>query len=240
MTDLHFAPTETARQALLKEGYARETIFVTGNTVVDALKYSVRENYHFSVDELNNIAKAKNKIVLVTMHRRENWGLPMEGAANAVKRLAERYSDTQFIFPVHVNPVVRDVVYPILENHTNVALIEPLDYLDFVNIMAKSFLILTDSGGVQEEGPAFGVPILVLRSVTERPDAVEYGTVKLVGLDEEKIFSTAVELFENPSEYQKMANAVNPYGDGNAALRHIKIISNYFNLTHEVVDEFVP
>ena len=174
------------------------------------------------------------------MHRRENWGKPMEGAANAVKRLARRYPDSLFIFPVHLNPVVRDVVYPILQNLTNVSLIEPLDYLDFVNIMAKSYLILTDSGGVQEEGPAFGIPILVLRSVTERPDAVEYGTVKLVGLDEEKIFSTAVELFEVPSEYQKMANAVNPYGDGNSAERHIKIITNYFKLTHEVVEEFKP
>lgn len=240
MTDLHFAPTETARQALLKEGYVPSTIFVTGNTVVDALKYSVRENYRFSVEVLNNLVREQKKMVLVTMHRRENWGKPMEGAAHSVKRLAERYPDCLYIFPVHLNPVVRDVVYPILQDLSNVSLIEPLDYLDFVNIMAKSFLILTDSGGVQEEGPAFGIPILVLRSVTERPDAVEYGTVKLVGLDEEKIFSTAVELFENPLEYQKMANAVNPYGDGNSALRHIKIISNYFNMTHEVVEEFKP
>ncbi len=240
MTDLHFAPTETAMKALLKEGYSRDTVFITGNTVVDALKYSVRQNYRFTVEELNEITEKQNKIVLITMHRRENWGKPMEGAANAVKRLSEKYKDCNFIFPVHLNPVVRDIVYPILQNQSNVSLIEPLDYLDFVNIMAKSYLILTDSGGVQEEGPAFGIPILVLRSVTERPEAVEFGTVKLVGLDEEKIFSTAVTLFENPAEYKKMANAVNPYGDGNAAIRHIKIISNYFKLTNEVVKEFVP
>ena len=240
MTDLHFAPTQTAKRALLNERYAPDKIFVTGNTVVDALKYSVRENYRFTVDKLNKITEKPNKIVLVTMHRRENWGKPMEGAANAIKRLSERYKDCNFIFPVHLNPVVRDIVYPVLQNNSNVLLIEPLDYLDFVNIMAKSYLILTDSGGVQEEGPAFGIPILVLRSVTERPEAVEFGTVKLVGLDEEKIYSTAVELFENPLEYKKMANAVNPYGDGNAAIRHVKIISNYFSLTNEVVVEFVP
>ncbi len=240
MTDLHFAPTETARKALLKEGYAQDQIFVTGNTVVDALKYSVRNNYRFAIEELNKIVNEQKKIVLITMHRRENWGAPMQGAAHAVKRLAERYPGHQFIFPVHLNPVVRDIVYPILQNSINVSLIEPLDYLDFVNIMAKSYLILTDSGGVQEEGPAFGIPILVLRSVTERPEAVEYGTVKLVGLDEEKIYSTAVELFENAVEYKKMANSVNPYGDGNAAVRHVKIISNYFNMTHELVEEFKP
>ena len=240
MTDLHFAPTETAKKALLKEGYDPKTVFVTGNTVVDALGFSVKKNYHFSIDILNKIAAEKKKIVLVTMHRRENWGKPMEGAANAVKRLAAKYPDYNFVFPVHLNPVVRDIVYPILQGIKNVSMIEPLDYLDFVNIMALSNLILTDSGGVQEEGPAFGIPILVLRSVTERPEAVEYGTVQLVGLDEEKIFNTAVELFENPEAYKKMANAVNPYGDGKSAMRHVKIISNYFGMTNEIVDEFIP
>lgn len=240
MTDIHFAPTETAKKALLKEGYAPDTIFVTGNTVVDALGFSVKKNYHFAVDVLNKIAATKKKIVLVTMHRRENWGKPMEGAANAVKRLSAKYPDYNFVFPVHLNPVVRDIVYPILQGVGNVSLIEPLDYLDFVNIMSLSHLILTDSGGVQEEGPAFGIPILVLRSVTERPEAVEYGTVKLVGLDEEKIFNTAVELFENAEAYKKMANAVNPYGDGKASDRHIKIISNYFGMTNEKIEEFKP
>ena len=240
MTDLHFAPTDTARKALLKEGYRPETIFVTGNTVVDALGYSVKKNFHFSTERLNQIVAERKKIVLVTMHRRENWGKPMEGAANAVKRLSKRYPDYNFVFPVHLNPVVRDIVYPILQDIANVALIEPLDYLDFVNIMALSHLILTDSGGVQEEGPAFGIPILVLRHVTERPEAVEYGTVKLVGLDEELIYQTAIELFENEDSYKKMANAVNPYGDGQAAIRHCKIIANYFGLTHEKVDEFIP
>jgi UDP-N-acetylglucosamine 2-epimerase (non-hydrolysing) len=240
ITDLHFAPTQTARKSLLKENVDPKTIFVTGNTVVDALKYSVKDNYKFTVNELNKVADQKKKIVLITMHRRENWGKPMEGACRAIKRLALEYPDFAFVFPVHLNPIVRDVVYPLLKDMANVFLIEPLDYLDFVNIMAKSYLILTDSGGVQEEGPHFGVPILVLRYVTERPDAIEFGTVKLVGLDEETIYSTAFQLINDSNEYKKMANAVNPYGDGFSAVRTIKIIKNYFGFTNDLVDEFIP
>ena len=240
ITDLHFAPTETSKQSLLKENVDPKTIFVTGNTVVDALQYSVIENYSFTVPILNTIAAKKNNIVLVTMHRRENWGKPMEGASKAIKRLAEKYPDFSFVFPVHLNPIVRETVYPILQNMPNVHLIEPLDYLDFVNIMAKSFLILTDSGGVQEEGPHFGIPILVLRYVTERPDAVDYGTVKLVGLDEQTIYDTALKLIEDKEEYKKMAMAVNPYGDGLSSVRTAKIIKNYFGLSNEKVDEFIP
>ena len=240
ITDLHFAPTQTAKNSLLKENVDPKTIFVTGNTVVDALEYSVKENYEFTIPVLNEVVKQNKKIVLVTMHRRENWGKPMEGAASAIKRLAQKYPDFAFIFPVHLNPTVRDAVNPILRDITNVSLIEPLDYLDFVNIMSKSYLILTDSGGVQEEGPHFGIPILVLRYVTERPDAIEFGTVKLVGLDEEKIYNTALQLIENPAEYTKMANAVNPYGDGLSSDRTIKIIKNYFGLSNEVIEEFIP
>ena len=237
---MHFAPTATAKKSLLLENVNPSTIFVTGNTVVDALEFTVRENYKFSVPILDSIVNKKKKIVLVTMHRRENWGLPMEGACKAIRRLAIKYPGLEFLFPVHMNPIVRDVVYPILQNFPNVSLIEPLDYLDFVNIMAKSFLIFTDSGGVQEEGPHFGIPILVLRSVTERPDAVNYGTVKLVGLDEENIFNSAMQLIDNKAEYNKMASAINPYGDGLSAIRTIKIIKNYFGFSNEVVEEFVP
>jgi UDP-N-acetylglucosamine 2-epimerase (non-hydrolysing) len=240
ITDLHFAPTATAKNALLKENFDPKTIFVTGNTVVDALEYSVKENYTFAVPVLNELTKDGKKIVLVTMHRRENWGKPMEGAASAIKRLAEKHPDFRFIFPVHLNPIVREAVTPILKDMKNVSLIEPLDYLDFVNLMAKSYLIFTDSGGVQEEGPHFGIPILCLRYVTERPDAVDFGTVKLVGLDEEKIYSTALNLIENKEEYKKMANAVNPYGDGLSSERTIKIIKNYFGLANEEVKEFNP
>jgi UDP-N-acetylglucosamine 2-epimerase (non-hydrolysing) len=240
IADLHFAPTESAKNSLLKENVEPSTIFVTGNTVVDALEYTARENYKFAVPILDTIVNKGKKIVLVTMHRRENWGLPMVGACQAIKRLAVTYPDLEFLFPVHMNPIVREVVYPVLGDQPNVSLIEPLDYLDFVNIMAKSYLIFTDSGGIQEEGPHFGIPVLVLRLVTERPDAVNFGTVKLVGLDEENIFNTAVNLIDNKAEYAKMANAVNPYGDGLSAIRTIKIIKNYFGFSNEVVAEFVP
>ena len=240
ISELHFAPTDSAKQSLLKENTDPKSIFVTGNSVIDALKYSVIKDYSFTVDILNQLVAEKKKIVLVTMHRRENWGEPMKGAACAIKRLAERYPDFAFVFPVHMNPIVRDVVNPVLTGISNVHLIEPLDYLDFVNIMSKSFLILTDSGGVQEEGPHFGIPLLVLRSVTERPDAVDYGTVKLVGTDEEKIFSAATLLIDDKNEYQQMANAANPYGDGLAAERTVRIIKNYFGMTNDIVEEFHP
>jgi UDP-N-acetylglucosamine 2-epimerase (non-hydrolysing) len=240
ITDLHFAPTATAKRDLLKENTDPKTIFITGNTVVDALEYSVKKDYTFMVPVLNEVVSENKKIVLITMHRRENWGKPMEGAANAIKRLALEFPDFRFVFPVHLNPIVRDAVTPILKDLKNVFLIEPLDYLDFVNLMAKSYLIFTDSGGVQEEGPHFGIPILCLRYVTERPDAVDFGTVKLVGLDEEKIYSNALSLIQNPEEYKKMANAVNPYGDGLSSDRTIKIIKNYFGMSNETVEEFIP
>ena len=240
ITELHFAPTDTARKALLRENYDPKSIFVTGNSVVDALEYAVKKNYIFSVDVLNKITSQNNKLVLITMHRRENWGKPMEGATLAIKKLALKYPDLHFVFPMHLNPVVRDTVVPILKDFKNISLIEPLDYLDFVNLMAKCYLIFTDSGGVQEEGPHFGIPILVFRYVTERPDAVDFGTVKLVGLDEKAIYNSAVELIENESEYKKMANAVNPYGDGKASSRTVSIIKNYFGITHDIVAEFKP
>ncbi|HEX2962630.1 MAG TPA: UDP-N-acetylglucosamine 2-epimerase (non-hydrolyzing) [Ignavibacteriales bacterium] len=240
ITELHFAPTETAKKALLKENIDRKTVFVTGNTVIDALKVSVKKKYKFSIMKLNELVGQKKKIVLLTMHRRENWGAPMQGACDAVKRLAMAYPELNFVFPVHLNPIVRDVVFPTLGKIENVHLIEPLDYMDFVNLMAKSYLIITDSGGVQEEGPHFGIPILVLRKVTERPEAVKYGTVRLVGLDENKIYSTAKKLIDDKAYYNKIASAVNPYGDGLSAKRTVQIIKNYFGLSKAAVNEFIP
>jgi UDP-N-acetylglucosamine 2-epimerase (non-hydrolysing) len=240
VTDLHFAPTSTAKKALLREHIDPATVFITGNTVIDALKYSVKKNYRFSTPSLSRLAASGKRIVLLTMHRRENWGEPMRNASRAVKSLAHTYPDVQFIFPVHLNPIVRDVIYPILQPLQNVALIEPTDYLDFVNLMEKSTLIITDSGGVQEEGPALGKPILVLRKVTERPEAVDYGTVKLVGLNEKTIVNAARLLLDNPNEYRKMANAVNPYGDGRASDRIINLIKNYFGLSKRRMHEFIP
>lgn len=240
ITDLHFAPTQTAKEALLAENVNPENIFITGNTVIDALSYSVNSDYIFSSDILNHIIDQDKKIILVTMHRRENLGEPMKSACNAIKNLALIYKDYNIIFPVHLNPKVQDVAQSILGNIPNIFLIKPLDYLDFVNLMSKSYLILTDSGGVQEEGPHFGIPILVLREVTERPEAVEYGTVKLVGLDEHTIFTTADNLLNNEDEYIKMATAVNPYGDGLSAKRTIQIIKNYFKISSTPIVEFDP
>jgi UDP-N-acetylglucosamine 2-epimerase (non-hydrolysing) len=174
------------------------------------------------------------------MHRRENLGSPMEGACRAIKKLAVRYPDFNFVFPVHLNPSVRETVYPVLQGQSNVKLVEPMEYPDFVNIMAKSYLIFTDSGGVQEEGPHFGIPILVLRSTTERPEAITYGTVRLVGLNESAIFESALQLIENKDVYTKMASSVNPYGDGFSSERIIGIIRNYFGMTTELPKEFIP
>jgi UDP-N-acetylglucosamine 2-epimerase (non-hydrolysing) len=240
IADLHFAPTSTAKQALLREHVLPEQIVVTGNTVIDALAYSIKKRFRFSETRLNGYVTEKRRIVLLTMHRRENWGKPMTGACEAVLALAKRYPDDRFIFPVHLNPIVREVVYPILGDLENVILIEPLPYSEFVNLMARSFLILTDSGGVQEEGPSLGKPVLVLRTVTERPEAVKYGTVKLVGLDPLKITSTAQLLLDNPKAYHRMASATNPYGDGHASERTIQALNRYFGFTKKQPSEFRP
>ena len=240
IADLHFAPTETAKRALLREHHNPRNIVVTGNSVIDALKIAVQKHYVFSDPRLEDAMRRKRRIVLLTMHRRENWGEPMRGACRAVKKLAERFPALVFIFPVHLNPVVREVVQPELEDAANVHLIEPLDYRDFVNLMARSYLIITDSGGVQEEAPALGKPVLVLRKVTERPEAVRFGTVKLVGLNEHTIYAHAVKLIENTLSYQKMANATNPYGDGKAARRTVAVIKKYFGFATTTLSEFHP
>lgn len=240
IADLHFAPTETARRALLRENISHSSIFVTGNTVIDALRLAVRKDHRFVAPTLNDIFATKQQVVLLTMHRRENWGEPMRSACRGVRRLAESHPGFLFLFPLHLNPVVREVVEPELAGLGNVRLIEPLDYLDFVNVMARSYLIITDSGGVQEEAPSLGKPVLVLRTVTERPEAVRYGTVKLVGLDEETIVRTAERLIRNRDAYRKMAEAVNPYGDGKAAPRTAAIIKKYFGLSRKTAREFVP
>lgn len=240
IADIHFAPTATAKSALLKEGIERRSIFVTGNTVIDALKVSVRTKYRFSQRPLNDLTARSNRKILITMHRRENLGDPMRNAASAIKRLATTFPEVDIIFPVHLNPAVRHVVNPILGGISNIHLIEPLDYMDFVNLMARSYLIISDSGGVQEEGPSLGKPVLVLREVTERPEAVAFGTVKLVGLDEEKIVRTGSRLMNDEGTYRKMASATNPYGDGKAARRTVSFIKNYFGFSGKVEREFKP
>jgi UDP-N-acetylglucosamine 2-epimerase (non-hydrolysing) len=240
LADLHCAPTATSRRALLREHIDPRTVFITGNTVIDALRIAVRKEHVFSVPELNRVAGLHRRILLVTMHRRENWGEPMASAARALRRIVETHGDLHLVFPVHLNPRVRDVVNPVLGGLPNVSLIEPLDYLDFVNIMARSTLIITDSGGVQEEGPSLAKPILVLREVTERPEAVQFGTVKLAGLDEERIYRHAHRLLSDRRAYEAMANAVNPYGDGHAARRTVQIIRHYFRFSRTLPKEFSP
>lgn len=223
LTDLHFAPTTTAKNNLLAEGVDTEKIFVTGNTVIDALYKIVDADFKFS-GELEKFNHNDKKIILVTTHRRENLGEPLRKVYKALKRIVEEFSDVEIIFPVHKNPKVREVVNAELGNLAQVNLIEPLDYQPFANLMNRATLILTDSGGIQEEAPALGKPVLVLRDTTERPEAVEAGTVKLIGTEMEKVYSAAKLLLTDNAEYKKMAAAKNPYGDGHAAERIVQTI----------------
>ena len=215
LSDLYFAPTITSKNNLLKENHSEKKIFITGNTAIDAMKYTINDEYKIP----KNISNEKEKLVLVTMHRRENLGLPMEHVFSAIKRVALGYSEVQFIFPMHKNPKVRKIANKVLDKLENVSLIEPLDVVDFHNYANKSFLILTDSGGVQEEAPSLGVPVLVLREQTERPEGVEAGTLKIVGTDEKNVYDSVLELLTNEESYKKMSKANNPYGDGNASKR---------------------
>jgi UDP-N-acetylglucosamine 2-epimerase (non-hydrolysing) len=240
IADLHFAPTATAKRALLREHVNPRSIVVTGNSVIDALHIAVRKKHRFSLPALRSATASGRRIILVTMHRRENWGEPMRGAAMALRRIAGAYPEVTIIFPVHKNPVVRDIVHPLLQDLPNVLLLEPLDYLDFVHVMNRAFLIITDSGGVQEEAPALAKPVLVLREKTERPEAVAAGTAALLGLREDTIYRKTRKLLDNPRAYREMANAVNPYGDGLAAERTVRAIRWFFGLSKSAGRKFVP
>ncbi len=225
MADLHFSPTQQSANHLLEEGKKEETIFITGNTAIDALKTTVRDEYTHPVLE----KVGEDRLILLTAHRRENLGEPMRNIFRAVKRLAEDHPDIQVVYPVHLNPAVRETAHEILGNDPRIHLIEPLDVIDFHNFANKAYLILSDSGGVQEEAPSLGVPVLVLRDTTERPEGIEAGTLKLTGLQEETIYQLANELLTDPSAHEKMAKAANPYGDGEASRRIAEAIRCYFN-----------
>ena len=227
MADLHFAPTELAKANLLAEGVGQESIFVTGNTVIDAL-LSIAAREHEFEDERVAAAAGSGRIVLVTAHRRENWGQPMRDVCRAVKEIVARNPDVTVVFPVHKNPIVRETVFPELEDAERVILTEPPDYVPFVHLMKRSYLILTDSGGVQEEAPSLGKPVLVLRKTTERPEGVEAGNAKLVGTDVGVIVDQACKLLGDRSAYDAMARVENPYGDGHAAERIWEIIRSRF------------
>ena len=219
----YFAPTEKNRDNLLREGIM-ENIFVTGNTVIDAFAYTVSEGYSFREPSLQAVDFTGRRVILLTAHRRENLGAPLECICRAVRRLAQSYPDVLFIYPVHLNPAVRETVCASLQGQENVMLIDPIDVLDMHNLMSRCYMVMTDSGGIQEEAPHFGKPVLVLRTETERPEAVEAGTVKVTGTDEEVIFAEARRLLDDPESYKAMAQAVNPYGDGHASRRIIAAI----------------
>lgn len=224
LADLHFAPTSKSAANLLREGKREDCIYITGNTAIDALRTTVKEGYsHPALNKLGN-----DRFILMTVHRRENLGEPMRNIFRAVKRLVDAHEDVQVIYPVHMNPVIRDIANEILSGHNRIHLIEPLDVIDFHNFAARSYLILTDSGGVQEEAPSLGIPVLVLRDTTERPEGIEAGTLKLAGTNEENIVYLVNELLTNPDEYSRMAKASNPYGDGYAAKRIVQAIISYF------------
>jgi UDP-N-acetylglucosamine 2-epimerase (non-hydrolysing) len=227
MADLHFAPTSVSKQNLLQENKQVENIFITGNTAIDALKTTVKANYsHPVLEKLGN-----DRLILMTAHRRENLGEPMENMFRAIRRLVEKHEDVQVVYPVHMNPVVRQIADSILGDNNRIHLIEPLDVIDFHNFASKAYLILTDSGGVQEEAPSLGVPVLVLRDTTERPEGVKAGTLKLAGTDEEVIFGLADELLSSQEAHDGMAKASNPYGDGQASKRIVEAILYYKNVT---------
>lgn len=225
LAELHFAPTDTSRDNLLAESTAQFKIWVTGNTVIDALLDTVRDDYSFA-PELAEIDLHK-RILLVTTHRRENWGEPMRQIYQALIDLVDQFPDVEVVFPVHKNPVVRDVALEMLGQKERFHLIEPLDYEPFANLMNRCYLVLTDSGGLQEEAPSLGKPVLVLRDTTERPEAVQAGTVKLTGTNRQRIYQAAYTLLSDPTAYEKMARAINPYGDGRAARRIAKVATDF-------------
>lgn len=224
LSDAHFAPTVESRQNLLDEGIPTEAIWVTGNTVIDALQDVLRWKQACAHPVLDRVARDRLRMVLVTSHRRENQGKQQEQICTALLELEERFKDILIVFPVHLSPAVRDVVLPRLRQHDRIALLEPIDYFETVHFMKTSHLILTDSGGIQEEAPALGKPVLVLRDVTERPEGVTAGTVRLVGTDASNIVEAVSELLSNPASYRRMAGAVNPYGDGLASERILQAL----------------
>lgn len=237
MAELHFAPTVANRENLTNEGI-RENIFVTGNTVIDALKTTVQPDYHFRTELLNQLDYTGKKIILVTCHRRENYGQPMTNIMRALRRLAEDHPEAELVYPVHLSPVVRNAAQEYLSGHPRIHLIDPLTPDEMHNLMARATFIMTDSGGLQEEAPSLGRPVLVLRRETERPEAVKAGTVLLAGTEEEAVYAHGARLLTDPEAYDKMARAVNPYGDGFACRRIVDAILWKNGLRQEPPEEF--
>ena len=237
IADLHFCPTVSNEANLAKENITTG-VFRTGNTVIDALQTTVVDNFTFGEDILNKLDYENRKVILVTCHRRENYGQPMTNIMTALRRIADANPDCELVYPVHLSPVVQEVARKHLSNHERIHLIAPLSVDEMHNLMARCYLVMTDSGGLQEEAPALGKPVLVMRKETERPEAVEAGTVRLAGVEEEDIFSMGCELLQNRDSYEKMAHAVNPYGDGQACRRIADAIEFHFGLRSEAPEAF--
>ena len=240
IADIHFAPTSVSKANLLREGVPDGSIFVTGNTAIDALKTTVKKDFRFYTEELKKLDYDKKRIIMVTAHRRENLGEPLGNICRALKRIVQSHEDVEIVYAVHKNPAVRETVYGILGSIPEVHLLEPLDVDEMHNLMGKCYMVLTDSGGLQEEAPSLGKPVLVLRRETERPEAIEFGTLKLAGVKEEDIFRLADTLLTDEKEYCRMANAVNPYGDGHASERIIAALLYYFGVEDKRPEDFVP
>ena len=237
IADLHFCPTVSNRENLARENITKG-VFLTGNTVIDALQTTVREDYHFADETLNNLDYEHKRVILVTCHRRENYGQPMTNIMTALRRVADAFPDVELVYPVHLSPVVQEAAHKHLDNHPRIHLIAPLSVDEMHNLMARCHLVMTDSGGLQEEAPALGKPVLVMRRETERPEAVAAGTVRLAGVEEEDIYSMAHELLSSQEAYDKMAHAVNPYGDGQACRRIVDAIEWHFGQRSQAPEEF--
>lgn len=226
VADMNFTPTEKSKQNLISEGKILESIFVTGNTAIDALKTTVKSNYkHEIIDWVGS-----DKMIMLTAHRRENWGTPMDNIFKAIKRIVLKYDDVKVVYPVHLNPAIKNKANEFFKDCHRVRLISPLDVIDFHNLLNKSYLILTDSGGIQEEAPSLGKPVVVLRDTTERPEGISAGTLKLAGTNENTIYNTIEQLLNKKDEYEKMCKASNPYGDGFASKRIVDKIIEKFNI----------
>lgn len=238
IASFHFAPTETAKANLLREGVNQEKIYVTGNTVIDALMQTVRPDYEFDDEKLRQIDFEHHRVILLTTHRRENLGEPMRHIYKALRSVVQETPDAEIVFPVHRNPLVRQVVNEELAGVDRIHLIEPLDYEPFANLMSRSYLVLTDSGGIQEEAPSLGKPVLVLRNTTERPEAVKAGTVSLIGTNVDVVYETTRRLLTDKKAYEAMSNAVNPYGDGRASERIVQAVRYVYNECSERPEEF--
>ena len=228
IAEVHFAPTESNYKNLLNEGISRD-VYVTGNTVIDAFQTTVKDDYTYKNERINHIDTKNKRCILLTAHRRENLGQPLKNICNAVKKIVIDFPDVEVIYPVHLNPAVQSVAHEVLDGLERVHLVAPLDVEDMHNLMNRSFLVMTDSGGLQEEAPSCGVPVLVLRTETERPEAVEAGTVRVIGVDEEKIYQSAKQLLTDQQSYEKMAKAVNPYGDGHASEKICDYLKKWFD-----------